>query len=182
MATITVRNTGTQIENESDVRQFLTDNNVFYEHWDTRKIPAHLQHVFALTDADKQEILASLKDDVERLAQARGYVKWDIIALSSATPDLDALLKKFEQVHTHTEDEVRAITAGSGSFIIKGLGDVGYFDVKLQAGDVISVPENQPHFFTLTADRQVVAVRLFIDPSGWVAHPYNDAAKVSDVS
>lgn len=174
MAAITVRNTGTRIVNETEVRQFLTDNNVFYEHWDTAKIPPRLQNLFTLTDDDKQEILDSLESDIERLAKSRGYVKWDIIALSSATPDLDALLKKFEQVHTHTEDEVRAITAGSGSFIIKGPGDVGYFDVALQPGDVISVPEHQPHFFTLDADRKVVAVRLFIDPSGWVAHPFND--------
>jgi 1,2-dihydroxy-3-keto-5-methylthiopentene dioxygenase len=27
-------------------------------------------------------------------------------------------------------------------------------------------------------DRQVVAVRLFIDPSGWVAHPYEEKEEV----
>ncbi|MCL6452072.1 MAG: cupin domain-containing protein [Alicyclobacillus sp.] len=174
MAFVTIRNTGERIEGEAAVRDFLTANNVYYEHWDTDKVPSRLQNVFTLTEADKEAILDSLKDDIERLAQTRGYVKWDVIALSSATPDLDSLLRKFEQVHTHTEDEVRAITAGSGVFIIKGGEDVGYFEVHLTAGDVISVPENQPHFFTLTDERQVVAVRLFIDPSGWVAHPYAD--------
>lgn len=50
----------------------------------------------------------------------------------------------------------------------------GYFDVELSAGDVISVPVNIPHFFTLMENRKVVAVRLFIDASGWVAHSYED--------
>lgn len=176
MATIFVRNTGEEIVEEQAVREFLASNEVFYEHWDTNKIPAHLQNVFALSDDDKQAILDSLNEDIERLASSRGYVKWDIISLSEATPDLDALLKKFEQVHTHTEDEVRAITAGSGVFVIKGGEDVGYFDVRLRAGDVISVPEHNPHFFTLSEERKVVAVRLFIDPSGWVAHPFADPA------
>ena len=94
------------------------------------------------------------------------------MALCEQTPNLEELLKKFEQVHTHTEDEVRAIVAGHGIFVIKGDEQTGYFDVELEAGDVISVPEGNPHFFTLMDDRQVVAIRLFIDPSGWVAHPY----------
>ena len=174
MATITVRRSGERLVDGSAVRAFLADNGVLYEHWDTGQIPPRLQNVFALSPQDKEEILGSLRTEIERLAHARGYVKWDVISLSEATPDLDALLRKFEQVHTHTEDEVRVITAGSGVFIIKGR-DGGYFDVGLTPGDVISVPENNPHFFTLTPERRVVAIRLFVDPSGWVAHPFADA-------
>lgn len=47
-------------------------------------------------------------------------------------------------------------------------------DVILSAGDVISVPENKPHYFTLMENRKIVAVRLFIETEGWVAHPYAD--------
>ncbi|MCL6444382.1 MAG: acireductone dioxygenase [Alicyclobacillus sp.] len=176
MATIRIRNTNERIEGEQAVRSFLSDQQVYYDHWSLDAIPAHLQNKFDLTDDEKAQILAAVDPQIKALAEARGYVKWDLIALSDSTPNLEELLKKFEQVHTHTEDEVRAITAGSGIFIIKGQGDVGYFDVELLPGDVISVPENNPHFFTLTDERKVVAVRLFIDPSGWVAHPYEDPA------
>ena len=86
------------------------------------------------------------------------------------------MLKKFENVHTHTEDEVRAITAGKGIFIIKGTEDVGYFDVELETGDLISVPENIPHFFTLMDNKKIVAIRLFIETEGWIAHPHDDPA------
>ncbi|MDT2181931.1 acireductone dioxygenase, partial [Paenibacillus larvae] len=61
-------------------------------------------------------------------------------------------------------------------FVIKGSDDTGYFDVELKAGDVISVPEGTPHFFTLMENKQIVAVRLFIETEGWVAHPYEDAS------
>ncbi|WP_391559572.1 hypothetical protein [Robertmurraya sp.] len=72
----------------------------------------------------------------------------------------------------------RAFTAGEGIFIIKGKDEVGYFDVELSAGDVmiLSVPVNTTYFFTLIESRQVVAVRLFIDPAGWVAHSYGDTS------
>lgn len=172
MATIHVRNTGETISGEEAVRSFLNDNQVFYDHWNVEKVPAHLHDKFDLNDDHKAEILDALKTDIENLSQQRGYVKWDVIALSDANPNLEEMLKKFEQVHTHTEDEVRAITAGSGVFIIKGTD--GYFDVRLTPGDVISVPEGNPHFFTLTEERKVVAIRLFIDPAGWVAQPFDD--------
>lgn len=172
MATIHVRNTGERIEGDEAVRAYLEANDVYYDHWDISKIPSDLRDKYDLTDENKEGLLEALRADIEDLSAKRGYVKWDIISLSDSTPNLDELLKKFEQVHTHSEDEVRAIAAGSGIFIIKGKDS--YFDVNLVPGDVISVPEGNPHFFTLTDERKVVAVRLFIDPAGWVADPYED--------
>ena len=174
MAVIKVRNTGEVIEGKENVAAFLNDQGVLYERWDASKLPDYLQNKFVLTDEEKSDILATFQTEIEDLAKRRGYKTWDVVALCEQTPNLEELLKKFEQVHTHTEDEVRAIVAGHGIFVIKGDEQTGYFDVELEAGDVISVPEGNPHFFTLMDDRQVVAVRLFIDPSGWVAHPYEE--------
>ncbi|GLI05486.1 acireductone dioxygenase [Paenibacillus tyrfis] len=174
MAEIRIRNTNERISGEANVKAFLDKQEVLYEHWNADKLPAELQGKFSLTDEEKSQILVTFDEEIRDLASRRGYQTWDIVALSDATPNLDELLKKFEQVHTHTEDEVRAITAGKGIFIIKGTDDVGYFDVELEAGDVISVPEHKPHFFTLMENRQIVAVRLFIETEGWIAHPFED--------
>ena len=172
MASIKIRNTNERLTGEQEVKNFLDNQGVLYEHWNMEKLPNDLRNTFILSDEKKEEILTVFDSEIRSLANRRGYKEWDIVALSDATPNLDELLKKFEQVHVHTEDEVRAITAGNGIFTIKG--DSSYFDVELSAGDVISVPVNTPHFFTLMDNHQVVAVRLFIDSSGWVAHPYED--------
>ncbi|MFD0958942.1 1,2-dihydroxy-3-keto-5-methylthiopentene dioxygenase [Paenibacillus chungangensis] len=174
MAEVRIRNTDERISGEEKVRAFLDSQEVLYEHWDANKLPQELQNKFVLNDEEKEQILKTYDAEIRDLAARRGYLTWDIVALSDATPNLEELLKKFENVHTHTEDEVRAITAGRGIFIIKGTDDVGYFDVELEAGDVISVPENKPHFFTLMDNRQIVAVRLFIETEGWIAHSYSD--------
>jgi 1,2-dihydroxy-3-keto-5-methylthiopentene dioxygenase len=179
MAVIKVRNTKEVIEGHENVLSFLEKQGVLYEHWDVNKLTEELKEKFVLSDQEKEDILLTYKEEIEDLAERRGYKAWDVVALSDATPNLEDLLKKFEQVHTHTEDEVRAITAGHGIFIIKGDEQTGYFDVELEAGDVISVPEGNPHFFTLMEDRQVVAVRLFIETEGWVAHPYQDKEQVN---
>lgn len=175
MATITFKKTGERMEGGEQVRQFLNDLNVLFENWDVTKLAPELREKCNLSDGEKETVLENFIDEIKSLATRRGYVKWDVIALSEAIPNLGELLQKFQQVHTHSEDEVRAIVAGRGIFIIKGPEEAGYFAVELEPGDVISVPENTPHYFTLTEERQVVAVRLFIDPSGWVANPYLDA-------
>jgi 1,2-dihydroxy-3-keto-5-methylthiopentene dioxygenase len=174
MAKIRIRNNNVRLDRNDEVTKFLSEQGVLYEHWNVDKLAENLREKFVLTDEEKQQILDTFRSEIESLADRNGYVQWDVIALSSATPNLDQLLKKFEQVHVHTEDEVRAFTTGAGIFIIKGKDGVGYFDVELSAGDVISVPVNTPHFFTLMENRQVVAVRLFIDPAGWIALPYED--------
>ncbi|EFM12083.1 Acireductone dioxygenase (Fe(2+)-requiring) [Paenibacillus curdlanolyticus YK9] len=174
MAEIRIRNTNERIQGDANVSEFLNNQNVIYEKWDMAKLPANLKEKFTLSDEEKAEILSVYDPEIRDLAARRGYQTWDIITLSEATPNLDELLKKFEDVHTHTEDEIRAIVGGRGIFIIKGSDDVGYFDVELEPGDIISVPENVAHFFTLMDNRQIVAVRLFIEKDGWIAYPYAD--------
>ncbi|QHT61676.1 cupin domain-containing protein [Paenibacillus lycopersici] len=176
MAEIRVRNTNERITGEANVRAFLDKQEVLYEHWDASKLPAELQDKFVLNDEEKATILATFDAEIRDLAARRGYQIWDVISLSDATPNIDELLKKFEQIHTHTEDEIRGIVSGRGIFIIKGDEDTGYFDVELEAGDVISVPENKNHFFTLMDNREIIAVRLFIEKDGWIAHNVEDPA------
>jgi 1,2-dihydroxy-3-keto-5-methylthiopentene dioxygenase len=77
------------------------------------------------------------------------------------------LLKNFQRKHIHTDDEVRFIVSGHGIFVIQGK-DGEFFDVELEPGDLISVPENILHYFTLMEDRKVVAVRIFVTTEGWV--------------
>ncbi|MDD9267809.1 acireductone dioxygenase [Paenibacillus sp. GCM10023248] len=173
MAQIRIRNTDERIVGEEQVKAFLDSQNVVYEHWDTNKLPEALREKFVLSDEEKAQIISAYEPEIRDLAARRGYEIWDVISLSDATPNIEDLLKKFEQVHTHTEDEIRAIVSGKGIFIIKS-EEIGYFDVELEPGDVISVPENTNHFFTLMDNRQIVAVRLFIEKDGWVAYNVDD--------
>lgn len=174
MAEIVIRNTNERITGVDNVRDFLNKQEVIYEHWNIEKLPEELQTNFTLNDEEKKRILDIYDEEIRDLASRRGYKIWDVITLSDSTPNLEDLLKKFEEVHTHTEDEIRAIVGGKGIFIIKGTDDVGYFNVELEPGDVISVPENTPHFFTLMDNRQIIAVRLFIEENGWIAEPVAD--------
>jgi 1,2-dihydroxy-3-keto-5-methylthiopentene dioxygenase len=174
MAEIVIRNTNERITGDENVRNFLNKYDVLYEKWDASKLSPELQNNFGLTDDQKQQVLETYDYEIKDLAARRGYQIWDVITLSEQTPDIEEKLAKFEEIHTHAEDEIRAIVAGKGIFVIKATDDTGYFNVELSPGDVISVPENTPHFFTLMENKQIIAVRLFIEKDGWIADPYPD--------
>ncbi|WP_110111649.1 cupin domain-containing protein [Bacillus sp. CGMCC 1.16541] len=172
MATIRLHQNNERIENQQEVAAFLTTNEVIYENWDMNKLPKHLREKFALTDEEKQEILTTFAVEIKDISERRGYQSQDVISLSESTPNLEQLLQNFQREHHHTDDEVRFIVSGHGIFVIQGK-DGNFFDVELEPGDLISVPENVRHYFTLMDDRKVVAVRIFVTTEGWV--PIYDA-------
>ena len=167
MASIRFHETDKLIEKQQEVKDFLEGQGVIYEKWDMEKLPAGLKEKYDLTDADKEEILASFQAEITEISERRGYKTSDVISLSDANPNLSELLDNFKKEHHHEDDEVRLIVSGHAIFAIQG-NDEKWFDVRLNPGDLISVPESTRHYFTLREDRQVVAIRIFVTPAGWV--------------
>ncbi|MGD7092659.1 acireductone dioxygenase [Bacillus subtilis] len=168
MATIRIHDeANTTIENQEEVASFLDSQEVIYEQWDIPKLPEHLSEKYDLTEEEKQQILDTFETEIKDISTRRGYKAQDVISLSDSNPKLDELLENFKREHHHTDDEVRFIVSGHGIFVIQGK-DGTSFDVRLNPGDLISVPENIRHYFTLQEDRKVVAVRIFVTTEGWV--------------
>ncbi|MFE8703579.1 acireductone dioxygenase [Cytobacillus sp. FJAT-54145] len=167
MAYIVKQNTKEEIRNQEEVAAFLTQQGVIYEHWDITKLPANLQEKFLLSDDEKAEILKAFEVEIAAISERRGYKAQDVISLSENTPNLEQLLQNFQKEHHHTDDEVRFIVSGNGVFIIQG-EDGEFFEVFLNPGDLISVPPNVRHYFTLQENRKVVAIRIFVTTEGWV--------------
>jgi 1,2-dihydroxy-3-keto-5-methylthiopentene dioxygenase len=155
------------IKEEEKVRDYLEQQGVIYERWNIEKLPKALKDKFYLTDEEKEEILQVFKLEIDDISKRRGYKAYDVISLSKDTPNLEQLLENFKKEHHHTDDEVRFIVSGHGIFAIQGK-DGNFFEVHLEPGDLISVPENVRHYFTLAEDCQVVAVRIFVTEEGWV--------------
>lgn len=167
MTTINIQGKNQIIDHQEDVVKYLNEQGVIYEHWNIEKLDESLRDRYALTEDDKEAILSTFKEEIEDISARRGYQARDVISLSDSTPNLEELLKNFQQEHHHTDDEVRFIVNGHGVFVIQGR-DGDFFEVHLNPGDLISVPENIRHYFTLSDDKQVVAVRIFVTQEGWV--------------
>jgi len=167
MAWIKLQQSGKEITEQLEVAAFLESEEVIYEHWDVEKLPENLRENFTLGDEDKEVILETFKQEIREISERRGYKAQDVISLSDSTPNLDTLLENFKKEHHHTDDEVRFIVSGHGIFVIQGKNGE-FFEVNLDPGDLISVPENTRHYFTLQEDRKVVAIRIFVTSEGWV--------------
>lgn len=121
-------------------------------------------------DADQQAaVVQAVGASVAEECAAHGYHRMDLVVLHPATAGLQAALQRFDQPHTHADDEVRYILDGEGIF--------GFLDaqgqecvVTVRAGDYLRVPAGVEHRFTLTAARRIKALRLFTDTAGWAAH------------
>jgi len=123
----------------------------------------------SLTDAEKEELLKLVDNRFEELKRDKGYRTRDMVVIHEGIPNLGELLAKFDKIHTHSDDEVRYILAGSGYFGFVE-PDGGQFLLEVTAGDYINVPANAEHWFEMKDCTRCKAVRYFIDTSGWTPH------------
>jgi 1,2-dihydroxy-3-keto-5-methylthiopentene dioxygenase len=155
-----------------EARALLAAAGIDHERW----TPAHP----LAGEASAEHVLAAYAPEIDRLKQQGGYVTADVIDVSPATPNLEAMLAKFRREHWHDEDEVRFIIEGRGVFFVRAMkahgGSVAAEPISIEVGpgDLLRVPRGTHHWFDLCSDRRIRAIRLFQDPSGWTPH-YTDS-------
>lgn len=141
------------------MRAFLRTSKEPLTAHDLEKHGVFFQHL-GLDKAKYQPVL-------DELAQKRGYGTQDEVKLNKDTPNLPVVLKKFDDEHLHTDDEVRFVLDGEAIFDIRS-NDEKWMRVVVEAGDLIVVPKNKHHRFELSEMCKVHCVRLFKDQAGWV--------------
>ena len=161
MAVLTVPDEGLEIKDRGEIEAFLKSRGVRFERW-AASVPL-------AEDATPDEVLQAYAGDIERLKQEEGYQACDVISVGPSTPNLDQVRVKFLPEHTHSEDEVRYFVDGSGRFWFNQEGR-SVFCVKCEKGDFIAVPANTRHWFDFGPTVFVKCIRLFNDPTGWVAN------------
>ena len=161
MAIVTVPTEARRLTDRADITAFLADAGIDYATWplEDRVDPA----------APAEEILSAYAPEIDELKRRGGFVTADVVDVHPDTPNLEAMLARFAEEHTHTEDEVRFVLQGRGVFHINP-ETRPVFAIEVWSGDLISVPRGTRHWFDLCADRRIRAIRLFQDTSGWTPH------------
>ncbi|MEM9302439.1 MAG: cupin domain-containing protein [Pseudomonadota bacterium] len=149
---------------ESTLRDVITgtlaDVGVRFEQWEAT--------VELDDDATQDDVIAAYRDDIDRIMAAGGYQAVDVIRMHPDHPDRAMLRQKFLDEHTHADDEVRFFVDGRGLFSLH-VGERVY-EVLCERGDLISVPAGTPHWFDMGPAPRFAAIRIFINPEGWVAN------------
>jgi 1,2-dihydroxy-3-keto-5-methylthiopentene dioxygenase len=158
MAVLTVTPDKSKLADPGEIAAYLSGIGLEYERWEAGRLVA--------AAAPAEEILAAYSSEIEALKLRGGYATADVIDVKSDTAGLEAMLEKFSREHWHDDDEVRFIISGRGIFHINPVeGPV--VAIEVEAGDLIRVPRGTWHWFNLCEDRNIRAIRLFRDPSGW---------------
>jgi 1,2-dihydroxy-3-keto-5-methylthiopentene dioxygenase len=159
---------GTQYHQLPDIQRELAALNIQLQRWpvgDNLQLQALLQQD-QLTETEKEEVLGHLDQYFKELQQL-GYRSRDLIAIHPAIPGLGEMLAKFDRCHTHADDEVRYIVTGAGIFgFVRP--DGSQVELTVEAEEYINVPAGTEHWFYLTEECRVKAIRYFVDTTGWV--------------
>jgi 1,2-dihydroxy-3-keto-5-methylthiopentene dioxygenase len=160
MALLRVPDEDRTLTDKAEITSYLAERGIEYE---------RIGAVTTAMSSTADELLAAYAPKIDELKAKGGYVTADIIDVTSETPGLEAMLKRFSSEHWHDEDEVRLIVEGRGIFHIHPrTGPV--FALEVDAGDLIRVPRGTHHWFDLCGERRIRAIRLFQDKSGWTPH------------
>jgi 1,2-dihydroxy-3-keto-5-methylthiopentene dioxygenase len=159
MAVLRFPENNSVIENEPEIRSELATLGIDYERWSLDRVGAN---------ASADAVLAAYSDEIDLMKRRGGYITADVIDVNPETPNLEAMLARFDKEHTHDEDEVRFILAGRGIFFLHLQGRV--VSVEVGPGDLLRVPRGTAHWFTLCEDRRIRAIRWFQDTAGWTPH------------
>jgi 1,2-dihydroxy-3-keto-5-methylthiopentene dioxygenase len=151
------------IESEPEIRAELGALGIDYERWSLDRVPP---------DSTGDAVLEAYANEIDAMKRRGGYVTADVIDVNPQTPNLDAMLARFDKEHTHDEDEVRFILAGRGIFFLNLNSRVA--SVEVGPGDMLRVPRGTTHWFTLCEDRRIRAIRWFQETAGWTPH-YTDS-------
>ena len=151
-----------------DIAHELASLNIQLNRWSVEDNP-RLQTLLAqesLSEDEKEEVLKALDGYFEQLKQKAGYQSRDLIVLYPGVPNLDGLMAKFDQIHTHAEDEVRYIIDGEGIFgFVRP--DGSQVELTVQKEEYINIPAGTEHWFYLNWARRIKAVRYFSGTQGW---------------
>lgn len=147
-----------------EIARALAAVGVRFERWDAA--------VALAPGATQDDVLAAYHPQIERLKAEGGYVTADVVRITADHPQRESLRQRFLAEHTHAQDEVRFFVEGSGLFCFHLGGSV--YQLVAEAGDLVSVPAGARHWFDTGAAPCFTAIRLFVDPAGWVAQYTGD--------
>lgn len=158
---------GTEDRAPESVAARLGHLGIALRQWPTPSSVAALLERQELAPGEREEVLMSVDDRFESLKRAHGYSARDLIVIHEDVPGLGDMLRKFDSVHYHEDDEVRYVLAGRGYFgFVEASG--AQFLLEVTAGDYINVPAHTEHWFEMKDSARIKAVRYFIDKEGWV--------------
>jgi 1,2-dihydroxy-3-keto-5-methylthiopentene dioxygenase len=170
MAQLKLEN-GKTLNDLTEIRNYLNPLGIELSHWPIEKtaVVGPLLQSDALDNEQKEVLLKVLDNKFEEQKNLYGYQTRDLIVLHPKVENIQSMLNIFNKAHTHSDDEVRYIIDGSGYFGFM-MPDKEQVMLLVEAEEYIRVPKDTEHWFILSPEMRIKAVRYFTSKEGWVAN------------
>ena len=132
MATVHIKTEERVLDDVGEISEFLGQFGIWYRRFEGSDDLGN--------GASAEEVLDAYAEPIEQLKAEGGYVTADVIDITAETPNLQAMLDKFNKEHWHDEDEVRFVVEGRGLFHLHPVGGP-VFSIEVGKGDMIKVPQ-----------------------------------------
>jgi 1,2-dihydroxy-3-keto-5-methylthiopentene dioxygenase len=119
------------------------------------------------------EVIELYQAQIDQLKNERGGQAFDVLSLAEDHPQKAELRAGLLDEHRLDGDLACLFVAGRALFYVHS-GDYVYA-VRCEKHDLISLPAGTAHWLDLGEQPQLVAIRLFGNPKGWVAQFTGDA-------
>lgn len=156
------------------IAKTLSSLNICLKHYSVQPLLAakDLLERDVLELEHRQQLLELYKDHLAAIVPDGEYAWCDLLALHPGSPNLQTIEHNYGRYHTHTDPEVLYVLTGSAIFGFTQ-SDGRQVQLRLEVGDLIHIPSQVEHWFSLTASLQVKAARYFVTTKSWMAHYTN---------
>ena len=154
MTTLLLPDEGREITNRVEIEATLAKVNVLYRHF-----PQATQY----TEKDDETLLAEHRPLVEPHLEIHAL---DVMRVNVGDPKLQEMRDAFKREHQHSEDEIRFLLHGEGTFWLHAGGQV--YGANIGPGDLLRLPAGIKHWFTFP-DPPLVTLRFYQTKDGWAA-------------
>ncbi|MFI2959662.1 cupin domain-containing protein [Priestia sp. JSM ZJ58] len=173
MAYLNIINDNLEIYDMNNISLIMRKFGIEIGKFDINELVLEYQKKDTLNENERNKLISSYSHIVEKFKDKSGY-RSDVVCFYPEFEHLDFILKKFSPIHFHYENEYWYFVDGEAKFGFLGT-DGTKFEVVVQKGEYIQVPEGLWQWFELTDKRRMKSMRFFYSTN---SIPLRSAIKV----
>ncbi|MFD1425135.1 cupin domain-containing protein [Laceyella tengchongensis] len=159
MANLFVFNEEVETQDHDKITFFLERFGIRFGKVELPDQAKELAKLQTLTDEQRSGLIDLFPEEIDKFSSLTGY-RSDVVCFYPGFEHLDFILSKFAPIHFHFENEFWYFVDGSAKFGYLG-HDGTKFQVTVEAGEFIQVPEGVWQWFELTEEKRMKAIRFF---------------------
>ncbi|HLB52630.1 MAG TPA: hypothetical protein VJK48_02840 [Chlamydiales bacterium] len=159
MASVQIFNDEITTDDLPKIRLFLENQGIAFGTFTSNEVVKKLIVERSPSEEARKVMIEQFPSEIARFSQKSGY-RADVVCFYPELSHLEFILNKFGSIHYHFEHEFWYFIDGAARFGFCGKEGTK-FEVTVNAGEFLQVPEGIWQWFSLTPEKVMKAIRFF---------------------